>query len=546
MQSLNFEPGHEITPLIEADETFAEIERAINAAEQEVFMAYWTLAPYLSLVTDRDEDWIGLLARAARRGVRFRILLADFDPVFTLSLHRDAWRTFHRLQDMAQLDGVAPGAMQAICSRNLARPNLAERLVGNLAAQFKLHAIARRLNTEADGDPKAAAAIHLATPGLWPHLRLEDGKFHKRLPRRIRPLPGSHHEKLCIVDRRTAFVGGLDIGERRYDTANHDDESPWHDIACRVRGPVVDHLTDHFIDRWNTECAEYRDYVDGLPKRDGSDRVSLDTLETLSRPVTKPARTQPGSGDVAMAASPARHTDHAQAPLCDIASAVQRVIGAAERFIYVESQFLREPRVVDWILEAATRHAGMEVVMLLPIAPERLDPDGDWNAASRHGHWLQLRNIRRLKQQLGDRVGIFTLLSRQQERAGDAPEDTGLGARSVYVHAKAIIVDDRVAMIGSANLNGRSFSLDTETALVWRQADAVRQFRERLWRHHLVDMLPDGFDPMQQSGLNLWNLASARNRVARTADRPGFAVALEMDWAEANARRSRLIRNRYV
>lgn len=545
MQNLQFEPGHRITPLIEADETFAAMERAIDGAEQEVFMAYWTLAPYLALVTDQQDNWTDLLARAAQRGVRFRILLADFDPVFTLSLHRDAWRTFHRLRAIAEDQAIAPGIMQAICSRNLALPNLAERLAGNVVAQFKLHAIVRDLNEEAHGDAEAANGIYRTMPGLWPHLKLDGNRFRTRLPRPCRPLPGSHHEKLCIVDRRIAFVGGLDIGENRYDTADHDDDTPWHDLACRVEGPAVARLTGHFIDRWNTERQDFSTYVNALPDCTERDSLIFDALETLDDAEHAPTPSA-GAGDVAVASSPVRHGGRQNVDPCDIASAVEQVIGAATRFIYVENQFLRETRVVDWIIDAANRHPDLEVVMLLPIAPERMDPDGDWNPASRHGHWLQLRNLRRLHETLADRFGVFTLLSRQKEQADDQEEDIGLGARSVYVHAKAIIVDDRIAMIGSANLNGRSFSLDTETALIWREAAGVRAFRERLWRHHLADMLPDGFDPVQDSGLTLWNLASAQNRVARTADRPGFAVALEMDWAAANARRSRLVRNRFV
>jgi len=338
VQPLHFEPGHEIAPLIEADETFAEIERAIDTAAHEVFMAYWTLAPHLSLVTDAQEDWIGLLTRAARRGVRFRILLADFDPVFTLSLHRDAWRTFHRLRSVAALDGVAPEAMQVICSRNLALPNLAERLAGQVAAQFELRSITGRLNTEADGDPEAARAIHASAPGLWPHLALADGRFRKRRPHMIRPLPGSHHEKICIVDRRTAFVGGLDIGERRYDTADHEDDSPWHDLACRVRGPSVARLPEHFIARWNVECREYSAYVDALPNRDGHEAITLKTLETLSVDDLPPDPAQPGAGEVAVASSPVRNADRPEHRSGDIASAVRHVIGSAGGFMCVGSQ----------------------------------------------------------------------------------------------------------------------------------------------------------------------------------------------------------------
>ena len=35
------------------------------------------------------------------------------------------------------------------------------------------------------------------------------------------PLNWSHHDKVVCVDRRVGFVGGLDLGFGRYDTAEH-------------------------------------------------------------------------------------------------------------------------------------------------------------------------------------------------------------------------------------------------------------------------------------------------------------------------------------
>lgn len=545
MRSLKFEPGHTITPLIEANETFAEIERAIDTAEREVLMAYWTLAPHLELVSERQGNWEDLLTRAAQRGVAFHILLADFDPVFTIQLHRDAWETFHRLRAIDARDDIATGTVQAICSRNLALPNMLERLAGHVAAQFELHEIAKRLDREAAGDREAAMLVDQSIPGLWSHLKRNGARFEKGRPRLIRPLPGSHHEKLCIVDRKIAFTGGLDIGERRYDTAEHEDDSPWHDLACRIEGPAVDNLLRHFIERWNTERAQFRVYVDDLPDRAGVAVGSTGDLAELNMPQSASVASV-GKGEVATAFSPVRNGKETEHGRSDIASAVAAIIGAASSFIYIESQYLRESRVADWLIHAATRHPGMEVIILLPIAPDRLSADGEWSSATRHGHWLQWRNLERLHRTLGKRFGVFTLLSHQPRTEDDAAEDTALGARSIYVHAKTIIVDDELAMIGSANLNGRSFSLDTETALVWRDAEAVRDFRERLWRHHLDDAMPTAFDPNTASGLELWNRVSEENQRAEIENRRGFAVAFAREWTARNIRRSRLIRNRFV
>ncbi|KAL9128488.1 MAG: hypothetical protein Q9217_002838 [Psora testacea] len=73
----------------------------------------------------------------------------------------------------------------------------------------------------------------------------------------------AHHEKLCIVDGKTAFMGGLDLCYGRWDTNQHpiadchpsnldDIIFPGQDFNnARLRGPVVEDLRAHFVERWN-------------------------------------------------------------------------------------------------------------------------------------------------------------------------------------------------------------------------------------------------------------------------------------------------------
>lgn len=104
----------------------------------------------------------------------------------------------------------------------------------------------------------------------------------------------AHHEKLCLVDGKTAFMGGLDLCYGRWDTNQHEiaDAHPhdisatvfpgqdynnarvmdfqevnhwennkldrrvssrmgWSDISVSLHGPAVQDLRRHFIDRWN-------------------------------------------------------------------------------------------------------------------------------------------------------------------------------------------------------------------------------------------------------------------------------------------------------
>lgn len=104
----------------------------------------------------------------------------------------------------------------------------------------------------------------------------------------------AHHEKLCLIDSRQAFMGGLDLCFGRWDTNDHPiaDAHPtnldkilfpgqdfnnarvfdfedvtnwdknkldrtknsrmgWSDISMCLRGPVVEDLRAHFVQRWN-------------------------------------------------------------------------------------------------------------------------------------------------------------------------------------------------------------------------------------------------------------------------------------------------------
>ena len=104
----------------------------------------------------------------------------------------------------------------------------------------------------------------------------------------------AHHEKLCLIDKKVAFMGGLDLSYGRWDTNQHPiaDAHPgnlndivfpgqdfnnarimdfsdvahweenkldrtessrmgWSDLSLSLRGPVVEDLQAHFVERWN-------------------------------------------------------------------------------------------------------------------------------------------------------------------------------------------------------------------------------------------------------------------------------------------------------
>ena len=91
------------------------------------------------------------------------------------------------------------------------------------------------------------------------------------------------------------------------------------------------------------------------------------------------------------------------------------------------------------------------------------------------------------------RARLLTLLGRS-DRFGRFRIYTPVtaGGKPIYVHAKIMIVDDRLLRIGSSNLNNRSMGYDTECDVALEADDeetplscAIRSFRARLLAEHL-------------------------------------------------------------
>ncbi len=260
-----------------------------------------------------------------------------------------------------------------------------------------------------------------------------------------------HHEKIVIVDGSLAFVGGIDftaLEGDRHDNPEHPPRGPlgWHDAAVRLRGPAVADVATHFVRRWHEVTGEALD-TPAPPPRAGT--TELQVLRTV----------------------PEKVYDFLPDGEFTILDAYLRALRTAERFIYLENQFLWSPEVVD-VLAHRLRNPPCDefrILLVLPVKP----------ANGRDTTRGQMSILAAADD--GAKRLLATTISAQH---GD-PDS------AVYVHAKIGIVDDRWLTIGSGNLNEHSLFNDTEMNVLTCDADVARETRLRLWAEHTQRSVED-------------------------------------------------------
>ena len=251
------------------------------------------------------------------------------------------------------------------------------------------------------------------------------------------PDDGVLHCKMVIVDRERAVVVGSPFSQRYFDGPEHPIDEPRrglntapavHDVSVAVVGPAVDHLHATLRLYWNEEASDddrIEEPTDRASRGTGEDGVArVQVIRTLSggRFESLGGKSEKG-----------------------ILEAYLRAFTAARQFIYCETQYLTSNALIDGLVNVLTERPALEVILLVNIKPDVAFYPG-----------AQARQIDRLREAGGDRVGVFT-------RWAYAATQPRPSVAQVYLHTKAAIVDDTWATIGSANLDG--LSLDYNVAL---------------------------------------------------------------------------------
>jgi phosphatidylserine/phosphatidylglycerophosphate/cardiolipin synthase-like enzyme/Ca2+-binding EF-hand superfamily protein len=482
-----------VHPLVDGKETFEAIAKAMLAAKKEIFIAGWCISPYIYLIRDYSQTnpvqyrLDQILHTMAKKGCNIYIIIWHESTLAGMNLN--AIKTYNMLTSL---------------HRNI-------------------HVVMH---------PKV-------TPFMW-----------------------THHQKIVVVDQVVAFCGGLDLTYGRFDTSSHQttdncalfprwpgsdysnlsitrnalmkskidafrdvidrDRYPreaWHDIHCVALGRIALDIASNFITRWNHHTGQQSSPMVLVEESNESNRyhtLELTAQQLISDTNKIALHYLPGILFYNTRAQIVRSMSTwsgTMRPEQSIHTAYLDLIKNAQHYIYIENQYFcsKSPQsskienlVAQAILERITRAIlHKEVFRVYIVIPLHSSGDPLDSPVQQVLKW-QRRTIHGIIDTLKDRfpdVNIDSYIVFLSLCNYGFIFDVAHYSQ-IYVHSKLMIVDDRYAVIGSANINDRSMvgTRDSEIAIIIEDHDTsqtlmnnkltrvgrcVKHLRLKLWAEHL-------------------------------------------------------------
>lgn len=289
---------------------------------------------------------------------------------------------------------------------------------------------------------------------------------------------------------------------------------PWHDIGMQIVGQPARDLTRHFVQRWNYLLRQRKPsrptpFLLPPPDFNPADIEALGLEGTCEVQILRSA--------CAWSLGTPNKVEHS------IMNAYVQMIATSEHFVYIENQFYVsssevlgtkiENKISDAIVDRIKRaHANEEdwrAVIILPLMPGYQNTVDEQDGSSVRlimtcqyhsicrGETSIFGRLRAAGIEPEDYIQFYALRS-----WGEIGPNKMLVTEQLYIHAKIMVVDDRVAIIGSANINERSMlgSRDSEVAAIVRDTEVLDSYmagqpykvgkfphtlRMRLMREHL-------------------------------------------------------------
>lgn len=207
-----------------------------------------------------------------------------------------------------------------------------------------------------------------------------------------------NHRKLAIIDGEIGYIGGFNIGDEYLGLNKR--FGYWRDTHLRIHGKAVYAMQTRFILDWNQASSNKISYADRL----------FPEIHSV------------GQTDVQIVSS-GPDSEWEQ-----IKYGYLKLINSAKKYIYIQTPyFIPDTSVLDAIKIAAL--SGVDVRLMIPNKPDHA-----------FVYWATYSNVGQLLK-TGAKVYIY---------------DNG------FIHAKTLVADGKIATVGTANIDVRSFRLNFE------------------------------------------------------------------------------------
>jgi cardiolipin synthase len=276
-------------------------------------------------------------------------------------------------------------------------------------------------------------------------------RYHPLHWRMLRRWNSRTHRNLLIVDGRVAFIGGAGVADHWCRT----DPPPWRDCAVQVTGPVVTGLQAVFAENW-LECAG----------------------ELLVGPDSFPSSEVPEQ-------------------LAEGATATAMAVGSTP----TAGRSTRARMLVQFLLATAQESIDLCTPYFVPDLGIRRELLG-----------ARERSVR-VRVLTGGPYSDHGLVRRAGRRRYGELLEAGVEIReyaSRMMHAKILVVDGRWVLLGSTNIDHRSFGLNDEVNLLVTSPELGAALRATFEEDQLKSELLE---------LSAWRRRSLRERVLATLGR---------------------------
>ncbi len=246
-----------------------------------------------------------------------------------------------------------------------------------------------------------------------------------RLMLPVQPLKGKYqrpdlrnHRKLVVVDGTVAFMGSQNVTDSTYNLKKNIKRGlHWVDLMCRLEGPVVASVNAVFLSDWYAETDEIL-----------TDEIDLFDVKS-------------GPGDLDCQVVPSGPGFEAEN---NLRLFLALLYYAQRKVIIVSPYFVPDEALLLAVTTACQR--GLQVELFV-------SEEGD-QAIVYHAQ----RSYYEMLLKAGVKIWMY---------------------RKPYIlHSKSMTIDDELAIIGSSNMDMRSFGLNMEISLFIRGEEFVREMRE--------------------------------------------------------------------